>query len=64
MAIQATFAEELSGLHDSDHGFLALLGDNGLLNLAALNEENGIRGFSLRVDNLILPMIGNGSPPV
>ena len=32
--------------------------------LAALNVENRIRGFTLPVDNLILPIIGNGSPPV
>src|SRR5258706_10819597 len=44
--------------------FRSLLGDNGVLDLAALNVENRIRGFALRVDNLILPIIGNGSPPV
>src|SRR4029077_20248388 len=42
----------------------ALLGDDGLLDLAALNVENRIRGFALRVDVLILPIIGNGSPAV
>jgi hypothetical protein len=46
------------------HGFLALLGDDGLLDLAALNVEYRIRGFALGVDILILPVIGNGSPPV
>jgi hypothetical protein len=34
------------------------------LDLAALNVENRIRGFALRVNNLILPVIGNGSPAV
>src|SRR5437899_9911940 len=47
-----------------DHGFLPLLGGNGLLDLATMNVENRVRGFALRVDNLILPIIGNGSPPV
>jgi hypothetical protein len=44
MAIQASFAEELSGLHDSDHGFLALLGDNENLDLSLLDIENSICG--------------------
>src|SRR5258708_18933517 len=29
-----------------------------------MNVENRIRGFALRVDNLIPPIIGNGSAPV
>ena len=56
---QAPFAEEIAGFQKCDHGFLALLGDDGLLDLAALNVENRIRRFALRVDNLILPIIGN-----
>jgi hypothetical protein len=61
---KAPFPEEIAGSQKCDHGFLPLLGDDGLLDLAALNVENRIRGFALRVDNLILPIIGNGSPPV
>src|ERR1700683_2946291 len=34
------------------------------LDLAALNVENGIRRFALRVDNLTLPIIDNGSSAV
>src|SRR5580704_12495423 len=45
-----------------DHRFLPLLGDDGLLDLAALNVENRIRGFALREDNLILLIIGKFSP--
>ena len=48
MAIQASFAEELSGLHDSDHGLLALLGDNENLDLSLLDIENSICGVPLR----------------
>ncbi len=61
---QAPFPKEIAGSQKCDHGFLALLGDDGLLDPAALNVENRIRGFALRVDILILPIIGNGSPPV
>ena len=61
---QALFPKEIAGTQKCDHGFLALLGDDGLLDLTALNVENKIRGFALGVNILILPIIGNGSPPV
>jgi hypothetical protein len=54
MAIQASFAEELSGFQDSDHGFLALLGHNANLYLSLLDIENSIRGVALRKDDLVL----------
>ena len=54
MAIQATFAEELSGLHDSDHRFLALLGDDENLDLPLLDIENSICGVALRKHDLVL----------
>src|SRR5271154_5575713 len=54
MAIQASLAEELSGLHDSDHGFLALLGYNEDLDPSLLDIENRICGLSLRKDDLVL----------
>jgi hypothetical protein len=53
-----------NSFEQNDHGFLPLLGDDGLLDLAALNVENRIGGLALRVDNLTLPIIGNNSPPV
>ena len=56
---QAALAEEIAGSQNCDHGFLALLGDDGLLDLAALNVENGIRRIALPEDNLILPIVGN-----
>jgi hypothetical protein len=61
---QTPFPKEIAGSQNCDHGFLPLLGDDGLLDLAAPNVENGIRGFALRVDNLILPIVGNGSSAV
>jgi hypothetical protein len=35
--------EEIAGSQKHDHGFLALLGDDGLLDLAALSIEDRIR---------------------
>ena len=57
---QAALAEEIADSQKRDHGFLALLGDDGLLDLAALNVENGIRRIALPEYDLILPIIGNG----
>ena len=54
MSVQATFAEELSGPHDSDHRFLALLGDDENLDLPLLDIENGIGGVALRKHDLAL----------
>ena len=56
---QAALAEEIARPQKCDYGFLALLGDDGLLDLATVNVENGIRSIALPVDNLILPIIGN-----
>src|ERR1043166_5789646 len=53
-----------AGSQKRDHGFLPLLGDDGLLDLAALNEENAIRRVALPVYDLILAIIGNGSSAV
>src|ERR1043166_3885005 len=54
----------IAGSQKRDHGFLPLLGDDGLLDLAALNEENAIRRVALPVYDLILAIIGNGSSAV
>ena len=53
MAIQASFAEKLSGLEDPDHGFLTLLGHNENLDPSPLNIENSICGLSLREDDRV-----------
>jgi hypothetical protein len=61
MAVQATFPEELSGLHDSDHCFLALLGDDENLDLSLLDIEDGIwaspceNTWHLSNFNMVLP---------
>jgi hypothetical protein len=53
----------IAGSQKCDHGFFPLLGHDRLLDLAALNEENGIRRIALPVDNSILPIIGIARPP-
>jgi hypothetical protein len=64
LSAQTALAEEIVGSQKGDHGFLPLLGDDGLLDLATLNVENCIRRFAQRVNNLVLPIVGNVSPPV
>ena len=53
MTIEASFAKELSRFQNSDHGFLALLGDNENLDPSLLNIENGICGVSLLKNDLV-----------
>jgi hypothetical protein len=61
---QTPFPKEIAGSQNCDHGFLPLLGDDGLLDLAAPNVENGIRRIALLVDISILLIVGNGSTAV
>jgi len=56
MAIQTSFAKELTGSQDCDYRFLALLGNDSELDLALLDVKNGVRDLSLGKDNLILPI--------
>ncbi|HJY52172.1 MAG TPA: hypothetical protein VJ349_26535, partial [Stellaceae bacterium] len=51
--IEASFAEELSGLQNSDHGFLALFGDDENLDPSLLNIENCISDVSLGKNDLV-----------
>ena len=60
MAIQASFAKELSSFQDSDHCFLALFRDNENLDPSLLNIENCIRDVSLRKNGLVLVKFQNG----
>jgi hypothetical protein len=60
MAIEASFAKELSRFQDSDHGFLALLGYHENLDPSLLNIEDGICGVSLREDDLVPVKFQNG----
>jgi hypothetical protein len=54
MTVHAAFAEELAGLQNADHGFLALLGYDNNLDPAFLNIEDRICHVALRKDDLIL----------
>src|SRR5579872_2204242 len=53
MAVEASFAKELSGFQDANHRFLALLGDDENLDPSLLNIENRIRGVPLREHDLV-----------
>jgi hypothetical protein len=54
MAVEASFAEKLSGFQNSDHRVLALFGDNENLDPSLLNIENRICGVPLRKHDLVL----------
>jgi hypothetical protein len=58
MAIQTSFAEKVTWSQDCNHRFLALLGNDGELDLALLDVKNRVRDLSLRKNNLILPIFG------
>ena len=62
---KAALAEEIVGpKYSYDHASLPLLGNDHNFDLAPLNVKNGIRGLALRVNNLILSIIGYGSSAV
>src|SRR6266478_7214904 len=58
MAIQTSFAKKVTWSQDCNDGFLALLGNDGELDLALLDVKNRVRDLSLRKNNLILPIFG------
>src|SRR5437764_15372309 len=58
MAIQTSFAEKVTWSQDRNQRFLALLGNDGELDLALLDVKNRVRDLSLRKDNLILLIVG------
>src|SRR6476619_8642816 len=58
MAIQTSLAEKVTWSQDCNDRFLALLGNDGELDLAFLDVKNRVRGLSLRKNNLILPIFG------
>jgi hypothetical protein len=64
---QTTFAAEFIRPHDCDDGFLPLLGKDNNFDLAVADVKDGIRGISgisLREDDLIPSIFGDGSPPL
>src|SRR5260370_31228958 len=58
MAIQTSFAEKMPGSQDCNHRFLALLGNDGEVDLALLDVKNGVGDLPLRENNLILSIFG------
>ena len=54
MTIHAPLAKKMARLQNRDDRFLALLGDDGQLDLSVLNIKHGIRDVALRKDDLIL----------
>src|ERR1700692_3414926 len=47
MAIHAAFAEELAGLQNRDHGFLAMLGHDSELDLTFLKVKHSVGDIAL-----------------
>jgi hypothetical protein len=47
MAIQTSFAKKMTGSQDCNHRYLALLGNDGELDLALLNVKDRVRDLSL-----------------
>src|ERR1700730_13728556 len=64
LAGQATFAAELIRPQNCDDGFLPLLGNNGDLDLAFQDVEDGIGRIALPEHNLIVRIFGFGSSAV
>jgi len=60
MAIQTSFAKKMTGSYDGNHRLLALLGNDGQLDVASLNVKDRVRRVSLGEDNLILPVLCHG----
>src|SRR5450432_1386680 len=58
MAIEASFAKELTGPEDADDRFLPLLGNDGELDLALLDVKDRVRGVTLRKNDFILLEFG------
>jgi hypothetical protein len=58
MAIQTSFAKEMTRREDCDYGFLSLLGNNGQFDLAFLDVENRVGNVSLREHKLPPPISG------
>jgi hypothetical protein len=60
--IEAGFAEELPLCQNPDDGFLAVLGQDGDLDLAFLDIKNAVGDLPLSEDFLIFPVFSDGFP--
>jgi hypothetical protein len=58
MTVETAFAKELTRSQDSNDGFLALLRNDGELDLAILDVKNSVPAVSLRKNNFILLVFG------
>ena len=56
VAIQTSFTEKMPGSQDCNHRFLAVLGNDGELDLTLLDVKNRVRDLSLLENDLILPI--------
>ncbi len=61
---QGTLAEEIPLAVNGDDGFLALVGDDGDLDLAVLDIKDGFRRISLGEDDLAFPIFRQGPPAI
>ncbi len=61
---QASFTAKVVLSKNCDHSFLALLGNDGDLDLALLDVKNKIGSVPLPEDRLIFAICGNGSAAV
>ena len=58
MAVQTSFADELTWAQDCNHCLLALRGNDSELDLALLDVEDRVRDLALREDNFTLLEFG------
>src|ERR1700716_2797209 len=56
MTIQTPLAKKVTRSQNCDHRFLALLGNDGELDLALLNIKDRISDLALRKNNLVRPI--------
>lgn len=61
---KTSLADKISCFEERDDCFLTLLGDNRDFDPALSNVEDGIRGITLREDDLTLPVLGNGDAAI
>jgi hypothetical protein len=60
LARQTAFAKKVCRSQNSDDGFFAVSGNNGKLDLAFLDIEDGVSGIALGENRLILAAGGQG----
>jgi hypothetical protein len=61
---QTSLAEEIAFFQDGDDCFLSLIGEDGELDLAFLDVENGVRSVTLDKNTLAFAVFDNRSSAV